>query len=237
VRTHDHLDLFTCSTDGRVYTLAISFGLSDFKADWRSPGATVSTLTRRSQQQDLFLCDKEGCIYTSWWSSGEDWSPINGARWEASSHLEPRYLHSRVRQITSTCSFVASTDVSIRRIGQESLGGFASLTIGRHSVGFSRLAQKFLCWRVSRASWTYSSVVQMGASTHHVGALAWSGQQSKITGTPLVAPSYLERRCPCCHTHKTSSKCSPAVRMDMYMRLTGTKNLRGGQVIEMVGCK
>ena len=31
---------------------------------------------RRSQQQDLFLCDKEGCIYASWWSSGKDWSGI-----------------------------------------------------------------------------------------------------------------------------------------------------------------
>jgi hypothetical protein len=83
VRTGDHIDLFTCSTDGHVYTLAIPFASPNLNIDWRSlggifpPGVTVSALTRRPQQQDLFVCDKEGCIYTSWWSSRKDWSGID----------------------------------------------------------------------------------------------------------------------------------------------------------------
>jgi len=45
VRTHDHLDLFTCSTDGHVYTLAMPFGLPDLKADWRSLGGFFPQVT------------------------------------------------------------------------------------------------------------------------------------------------------------------------------------------------
>jgi len=84
-RTPDHLDLFICGLDGRVYTASwtINSGWSGVDYYWMSlggffpPGAEVSVLARKPGQLDLFICGPDGCIYTSWWSVGMEWSGIN----------------------------------------------------------------------------------------------------------------------------------------------------------------
>jgi Papain-like cysteine protease AvrRpt2 len=84
-RQPDHLDLFICGNDGRVYTSWWHAG-SDWSGiadNWRSiggffpPGARVTAVARQPDQLDLFVGGNDGRIYTSWWHAGSDWSGIN----------------------------------------------------------------------------------------------------------------------------------------------------------------
>jgi hypothetical protein len=84
-RTPDNLDLFVVGNDGRVYTSWWSAGndWSGVNDNWRPlggffpAGAPVSAVARTPDNLDLFVIAKDGRVYTSWWSAGNDWSGVN----------------------------------------------------------------------------------------------------------------------------------------------------------------
>ncbi|MEU3010566.1 Dot/Icm T4SS effector Zinc-dependent metalloprotease LegP [Nocardia asteroides] len=87
-RTADNLDLFVTGNDGRVYTSWWQAG-SDWSGigdRWRGiggvfpAGAPVTVVARGPDHLDLFITGNDGCVYTSWWQQGSDWSGI-GNRW------------------------------------------------------------------------------------------------------------------------------------------------------------
>ncbi|MFD6389084.1 M12 family metallopeptidase [Nocardia sp. NPDC060259] len=87
-RTSNILDLFITGNDGRVYTSWWQAG-SDWSGigdRWRNiggvfpAGAPVTVVARTSSILDLFITGNDGCVYTSWWQAGSDWSGI-GDRW------------------------------------------------------------------------------------------------------------------------------------------------------------
>ncbi|GAD82406.1 hypothetical protein, partial [Nocardia asteroides] len=43
-------------------------------------GAPVTVVARGPDHLDLFITGNDGCVYTSWWQQGSDWSGI-GNRW------------------------------------------------------------------------------------------------------------------------------------------------------------
>jgi hypothetical protein len=43
-------------------------------------GAPVAAVSRNRNQLDVFVCGLDGRVYTSWWSSGSDWSGL-GDHW------------------------------------------------------------------------------------------------------------------------------------------------------------
>ena len=84
-RESDQLDLFVVGNDGRVYTSWWHEG-SDWSGvndNWRSiggffpVGATVTAVSRATDQLDLFVVGNDGRVYTSWWHEGSDWSGVN----------------------------------------------------------------------------------------------------------------------------------------------------------------
>jgi Papain-like cysteine protease AvrRpt2 len=84
-RHPDHLDVFVCGNDGRVYTSWWHAGSdwSGINDNWRSiggffpPAARVAPVARTPDNLDLFITGNDGRVYTSWWFSGADWSGIN----------------------------------------------------------------------------------------------------------------------------------------------------------------
>jgi len=84
-RMPDHLDLFVCGNDGRVYTSWWHQGSdwSGINDNWRPiggffpPGARITSLARTPDNLDLFVTGNDGRVYTSWWFTGSDWSGIN----------------------------------------------------------------------------------------------------------------------------------------------------------------
>ena len=84
-RQPDHLDLFICGNDGRVYTSWWHAGTewSGINDNWRSiggvfpAGAPVSVVARHPDHLDLFITGNDGRVYTSWWHAGTEWSGIN----------------------------------------------------------------------------------------------------------------------------------------------------------------
>ncbi|MFD5179913.1 Dot/Icm T4SS effector Zinc-dependent metalloprotease LegP [Nocardia sp. NPDC058379] len=87
-RTANTLDLFITGNDGRVYTSWWQAG-SDWSGigdRWRTiggifpAGAPVTVVARTADHLDLFITGNDGCVYTSWWHQGGDWSGI-GNRW------------------------------------------------------------------------------------------------------------------------------------------------------------
>jgi hypothetical protein len=79
------LDLFICGNDGHVYTSWWSAGheWSGIHGSWKSiggffaPKAIVTAVARTPDHIDLFVCGKNGRVYTSWWSGDSGWSGIN----------------------------------------------------------------------------------------------------------------------------------------------------------------
>jgi hypothetical protein len=84
-RRPDHLDVFVTGGDGRVYTSWWHQGQdwSGLQNNWRSlggyfpAGAPVTAVARTPDILDLFIVGGDGRVYTSWWSTGSDWSGIN----------------------------------------------------------------------------------------------------------------------------------------------------------------
>jgi hypothetical protein len=67
-------------------------GLND---NWRGiggffpPGACVTAVSRAPDHLDLFITGNDGRVYTSWWSSGSDWSGLND-NWRGIGGFFPR---------------------------------------------------------------------------------------------------------------------------------------------------
>src|SRR5262249_46192642 len=89
-RDDDHLDLFICGNDGKVYTAsrAASTGWSSAATDhWVGIGGTfpegapVSAVARDADHLDLFICGNDGKVYTASWRSGHDWSSAATGHW------------------------------------------------------------------------------------------------------------------------------------------------------------
>jgi hypothetical protein len=80
--------LFITGNDGRVYTSWWSSGSdwSGLNDNWRGiggffpAGIPVAAVSRTPNNLDLFITGNDGRVYTSWWSSGRDWSGLND-RW------------------------------------------------------------------------------------------------------------------------------------------------------------
>ncbi|WP_060654433.1 M12 family metallopeptidase [Rhodococcus pyridinivorans] len=87
-RSAGNLDAFITGNDGRVYTSWWYQGgdWSGLNNTWRNiggvfpRGAPVSAVAKSRDSIDLFICGNDGCVYTSWWYQGGDWSGI-GDRW------------------------------------------------------------------------------------------------------------------------------------------------------------
>jgi len=78
----DYLDLFVCGNDGLVYTSSWMQGSiwSSIRSGWKclggivlTPQAYVSAVARRPDHLDLFVCGKDGRVYTTWWSKTSGW--------------------------------------------------------------------------------------------------------------------------------------------------------------------
>ena len=97
-RHPDHLDLFVCGNDGRVYTSWWHAGSdwSGINDNWRPiggffpPGVRVTAVARQAEQLDLFVCGNDGRVYTSWFHDGSDWSGIND-NWRAIGGFFPPF--------------------------------------------------------------------------------------------------------------------------------------------------
>ena len=96
-RQPNQLDLFITGNDGCVYTSWWTGGATDWTGignRWRNiggvfpPRAKVSSVARLPNQLDLFITGNDGCVYTSWWTGGADWSGI-GNRWRNIGGLFP----------------------------------------------------------------------------------------------------------------------------------------------------
>jgi hypothetical protein len=96
-RTPNILDLFVTGNDGCVYTSWWVAG-SDWSGignRWRNiggvfpPGAPIAAVSRTPNNLDLFITGNDGCVYTSWWQAGSDWSGI-GNRWRNIGGVFPR---------------------------------------------------------------------------------------------------------------------------------------------------
>lgn len=84
-RSAGNLDLFTVGSDGAVYNTWWYAG-SDWAAasqSWRRLGGTfpagapVTAIAKSPDSMDLFIVGNDGRVYTSWWSTGQDWSGVN----------------------------------------------------------------------------------------------------------------------------------------------------------------
>jgi hypothetical protein len=86
-RNPEQLDLFVAGGDGCVYT---SWWSADRdwsgRRGWRNIGglfpigAPISAVSRNPDQLDVFIVGGDGCVYTSWWTAGRDWSGLQGWR-------------------------------------------------------------------------------------------------------------------------------------------------------------
>lgn len=71
-RKAEHIDLFLCGPDGRVYTLwweqnrGWSSPHRSLDGDF-APGAKMTAVSRAAEKLDLFACDIHGNIFTKWW--------------------------------------------------------------------------------------------------------------------------------------------------------------------------
>ncbi|KAH0553061.1 hypothetical protein GP486_006745 [Trichoglossum hirsutum] len=89
-RNPDQLDLFISGKDGHVYTSWWHQGSewSGIDDKWGSiggsflPGSEVSAVARKPNQLDVFVCGKDGHVYTAWWTEGGNWSSF-GVDWES----------------------------------------------------------------------------------------------------------------------------------------------------------
>jgi hypothetical protein len=85
------LDLFSCRSDGEVYTTFWMQGhrwLSIY-ANWQSlsgkgfpPNAPVCAVSRKTDTIDLFIVGSDGCVYNLWWtlaSGWDDWRNLGGS--------------------------------------------------------------------------------------------------------------------------------------------------------------
>jgi hypothetical protein len=83
-RNPDQLDLFVTGSDGKVYTSWWSSGSdwSGLNNHWKNIGGTfpggapIGSVARNRKQLDVFITGHDGRVYTSWWTSGSDWSGI-----------------------------------------------------------------------------------------------------------------------------------------------------------------
>jgi hypothetical protein len=76
-----NLHLFVCGNNGQVYTAQWTKDLGWPKSDnWASlggsflPGTMVTATFRSSREINLFICDRNGSVSTSWWTIGHGWS-------------------------------------------------------------------------------------------------------------------------------------------------------------------
>jgi hypothetical protein len=76
-----NLHLFVCGKNGQVYTAQWTEDLGWPKPDnWTSlggsflPGTMVTAIFRSCKEIDLFICDYNGSVSTSWWTIGDGWS-------------------------------------------------------------------------------------------------------------------------------------------------------------------
>ena len=84
-RTPDILDAFVCGTDGKVYGCWWTQnnywsglnGWGPIGGDF-TPGAEVVTVSRSTDNLDLFVSGKDGAVNHAWWYTGGGWSSANG---------------------------------------------------------------------------------------------------------------------------------------------------------------
>jgi len=90
-----NLHLFVCGKNGQVYTAQWIEDLGWPKPDdWTSldgsflPGTMVTAIFRSSKEIDLFICDRNGSVSTSWWTIGDGWSEWKSIGGESPGRVE-----------------------------------------------------------------------------------------------------------------------------------------------------